>query len=160
MHESEKWKWICSVVSNSSWFHGLQPTRLLHPWDFPGKSTGVGCHCLLRQRSLVGHNSQGHKELETIEQLNTYTQLTKKQIQAGNKCLFAGSRRETFHSWQRSEGGSAYSKSGSSLRSSPGYSRASTPQKPKSAFFIALYSHLWLYWGLYPTTISLSLSKS
>ena len=28
--------------------HGLQPTRLLHPWDFPGTSTGVGCHCLLR----------------------------------------------------------------------------------------------------------------
>ena len=28
--------------------HGLQPTRLLHPWDFPGKSTRVGCHCLLR----------------------------------------------------------------------------------------------------------------
>ena len=27
--------------------HGLQPTRLLRPWDFPGKSTGVGCHCLL-----------------------------------------------------------------------------------------------------------------
>ena len=27
--------------------HGLQPTRLLHPWDFPAKSTGVGCHCLL-----------------------------------------------------------------------------------------------------------------
>ena len=25
----------------------LQPTRLLHPWDFPGKSTGVGCHILL-----------------------------------------------------------------------------------------------------------------
>ena len=24
---------------------GLQPTRLLHPWDFPGNSTGVGCHC-------------------------------------------------------------------------------------------------------------------
>ena len=22
-------------------------TRLLHPWDFPRKSTGVGCHCLL-----------------------------------------------------------------------------------------------------------------
>ena len=27
--------------------HGLQPSRLLHPWDFLGKSTGVGCHCLL-----------------------------------------------------------------------------------------------------------------
>ena len=28
--------------------HGLQPTRLLCPWDFPGKSTGVECHCLLQ----------------------------------------------------------------------------------------------------------------
>ena len=48
VHESEKWKWSHSVVSDSSRPHGLQPTRLLHPWDFPGKSTGVGCHCLLR----------------------------------------------------------------------------------------------------------------
>ena len=44
---SNAWKWSRSVVSNSSRTHGLQPTRLLHPWDFPGKSTGVGCHCLL-----------------------------------------------------------------------------------------------------------------
>ena len=43
-HETEKWKWSRSVVSNSSRSHGLQPTRLLCPWDFPGKSTGVGCH--------------------------------------------------------------------------------------------------------------------
>ena len=48
MHESEKWKWSCSVLSDSQRPHGLQPTRLLRPWDFPGKSTGVGCHCLLR----------------------------------------------------------------------------------------------------------------
>ena len=27
--------------------HGLQPTQLLRPWDFPGKSTGMGCLCLL-----------------------------------------------------------------------------------------------------------------
>ena len=47
MHESEKWKWSCSVVSDSLWPHGLQPTRLLHPWDFPGNNTGVGCHHLL-----------------------------------------------------------------------------------------------------------------
>ena len=37
-----------SVVSDSLRPHGLQPTRLLHPWDFLGKSTGVGCRCLLR----------------------------------------------------------------------------------------------------------------
>ena len=49
-HESEKWKWSCSVVSNPQWPHGLQPSRLLHPWDFPGKSTGVRCHCLLQLR--------------------------------------------------------------------------------------------------------------
>ena len=39
-----KWKWGRSVVSDSLRPHGLQPTRLLRPWDFPGKSTGVGCH--------------------------------------------------------------------------------------------------------------------
>ena len=49
---SNAWTWkgkVKSVVTDSSRPHGLQPTRLLHPWDFPGKSTGVGCHCLLRQ---------------------------------------------------------------------------------------------------------------
>ena len=48
MQESEKWKWSRSVVSESLRPHGLQPTRLLHPWDSPGKSAGVGCHCLLQ----------------------------------------------------------------------------------------------------------------
>ena len=52
MHESEKWKWSRSDVSDCSWPHGLQPTRLLRPWDFPGKSTGVGCQRLLRSLSL------------------------------------------------------------------------------------------------------------
>ena len=46
-----------SVVSDSSRPHGLQPTRLLHPWDFPGKSTGVGCHyslnCLLLSKGVA-----------------------------------------------------------------------------------------------------------
>ena len=36
-----------TVVSDSVRPRGLQPTRLLRPWDFTGKSTGVGCHCLL-----------------------------------------------------------------------------------------------------------------
>ena len=48
MHESEKWKWSCSVVSDPQRPHGLQPSRVLRPWDFPGKSTGVGCHFLLQ----------------------------------------------------------------------------------------------------------------
>ena len=48
VHESEKWKWSRSVVSNPQRPHGLQPSRLLCLWDFPGKSTGVGCHYLLQ----------------------------------------------------------------------------------------------------------------
>ena len=28
--------------------HRQQPARLLHPWDSPGKNTGVGCHFLLQ----------------------------------------------------------------------------------------------------------------
>ena len=49
-----KWKVKVKLVSRVRLLatHGLQPTRLLLPWDFPGnrtggKSTGVGCHCLL-----------------------------------------------------------------------------------------------------------------
>ena len=30
------------------WPHRRQPTRLLRPWDSPGKNTGVGCHFLLQ----------------------------------------------------------------------------------------------------------------
>ena len=40
-------------MSDPQQYHGLQPTRLLGPWDFPGKSTGVGCHCLLQQAILL-----------------------------------------------------------------------------------------------------------
>ena len=57
---SNAWKWKAKVKSLSHvrllatpW---LQPTRLLRPWDFPGKSTGVGCHCLLR--ALISHASK------------------------------------------------------------------------------------------------------
>ena len=36
------------VMLYSLWPHGLQPTRLLYPWNFPGKNTRVGCHFLLQ----------------------------------------------------------------------------------------------------------------
>ena len=43
---------VASVVSDSVRPHGLQPTRLLRPWDSPGKNTGVGCHFLLHRLRL------------------------------------------------------------------------------------------------------------
>ena len=50
-------QWSCSVVSDSLQSHGLEPTRLLHPWNFPGKSSGVGCHFLLQWLNELYYNS-------------------------------------------------------------------------------------------------------
>ena len=39
----------------------IEPTRLLRPWDFPGKSTGVGCYFLLHTKlsyiTMSGNNT-------------------------------------------------------------------------------------------------------
>ena len=42
---------VCSVapvMSDSFRPHGLQPARLLCPWDSPGQNTSMGCHALLQ----------------------------------------------------------------------------------------------------------------
>ena len=39
---------VASAVSDSVWPYGLQPVRLLCPWDSSGKNTRVGCHALLQ----------------------------------------------------------------------------------------------------------------
>ena len=46
------------VMFNSSRLYGLQPTRLLSPWDFPGKNTGVGCHFFLQRIFLTQRLNQ------------------------------------------------------------------------------------------------------
>ena len=64
MHPQPHWPlsfpWICTAPScQNVWVsvaqscptllpHGLEPTRLLCPWDFPGKNARVGCHFLLQ----------------------------------------------------------------------------------------------------------------
>ena len=72
-------------MSYSSRPHGLQPTRLLRPWDFPGKSTGVGCHCLLQKEYMlhqrisrllqVSGNQSGLEEKVPQGLLQGYTQV-------------------------------------------------------------------------------------
>ena len=50
-HISDSWCCVVlshSVMSNTLWPHGLYPTRLLCPWDFPGKNTGVDYHFFLQ----------------------------------------------------------------------------------------------------------------
>ena len=67
-------------MSDSLRPHGLQPTRLLCPWNNPGQNTGVGCHSLLqgifptqgsnlglqhRRQTLYHLNHQGSPREET-----------------------------------------------------------------------------------------------
>ena len=66
---SNAWKWSHSVVSDPQRPHGLQPTRLLRPWDFPGKSIRVGCHCLLQKQSKI-HETKTHRNKARNRQLN------------------------------------------------------------------------------------------
>ena len=67
------WKWKVKVKSLSrvpdpQRPHGLQPSRLLCPWDFPGKSTGVGCHCLLEAtvKRLPSMNQEALPNTESL----------------------------------------------------------------------------------------------
>ena len=67
---SNAWKWKVKVKSLSCvWLLAtplVQPTSLLHPWDFSGKSTGVGCHCLLHHDCIL------ISKLITLYTLNMY----------------------------------------------------------------------------------------
>ena len=47
------------VMSSSLRPHGLQPARLLRPWNSPGKNTGVGCHSLLQGIFLTQGSDPG-----------------------------------------------------------------------------------------------------
>ena len=55
-----------SVVFDSLHPHGLQPTRLLCPWDSPGKNTGVGCHALLQGIFLTQGSNPGLPDCRQI----------------------------------------------------------------------------------------------
>ena len=54
MHEREKWKWKWSRVRllATPWTAAYQAPPSM---DFPGKSTGVGCHCLLQPPLWVAY---------------------------------------------------------------------------------------------------------
>ena len=62
-------------MSDSSRPHGLQPTRLLCPWDFPGKSTGVSSDMKIRREGREreengregGRKKEGGKERKKEE---------------------------------------------------------------------------------------------
>ena len=47
-------------MSDSLQPHRQQPTRLLRPWDSPGKNTGMGCHFLLRCMKVKSESEVPH----------------------------------------------------------------------------------------------------
>ena len=56
----------CSVISDCLQPHGLQPVRLLSPWDFLGKNTGVDCHFLLQGIFLSQGSNPGLQHCRQI----------------------------------------------------------------------------------------------
>ena len=46
--------------------HGLQPARLLCPWNSPGKDTGVGCHSLLQEIFPIQESNLGLPQCRQI----------------------------------------------------------------------------------------------
>ena len=72
-------------MSDSSRPHGLQPSRLLHSWDFPGKSTGVGCHFLLQIPYIENPKDSTRKLLELI---NEYSKVAEYKINTQKSLAF------------------------------------------------------------------------
>ena len=44
--------------------HRRKPTRLLCPWDSPGKNTGVGCHFLLQCMKVKSESGEKKKKVK------------------------------------------------------------------------------------------------
>jgi len=74
-------------MSDSLRPHGLQPTSLLHPWDFPSKSTGVGCHRLLRFRWLLLFKKQKQKTLVNSKRNQSWIHIGRSDAEADTPIL-------------------------------------------------------------------------
>ena len=88
------------VMSDSSQPHGLYPVRLLCPWDFPDKNTGVNSHSLLQGIFLTQGLSPGVLHCRQILYYLSHqgrpskwlhpTRCTSKSVQQVQKCQAAG----------------------------------------------------------------------
>ena len=67
-------------MSDSVRPHRWQPTRLPHPWDSPGKNTGVGCH-FLPQCMKVKSEREDAQSCLTLIMLITFIKETQTWLQ-------------------------------------------------------------------------------
>ena len=56
-----------------------QPTRLPHPWDSPGKNTGVGCHFLLQCMKVKSESEVAQSCLNPKQSINSMQSLSSYQ---------------------------------------------------------------------------------
>ena len=57
-------------MSDSVRPHRQQPTRLPHPWDSPGKNTGVGCHFLLQIMKVKSESGVAQSSIDVLHGLS------------------------------------------------------------------------------------------
>ena len=108
-----------SVVSNSSQPHELQPTRLLCPWNFPGKNITVGCQFILwgawPQTNLdsslkLSHSSVNlgkfysivippESEMMTVTICLSYRPVMRSQWRDAHRCTVLALRKSTGSAW-------------------------------------------------------------
>ena len=103
--------------------YGLQPTRLLRPWDFPGRSTRVGCHCLLQHHLYQWPNLTAltmgemilggpdtirtrHITWYSFQKMHNHTSNRKDAIKKGQNCgtfcktTFTSTKAKTKKTWR------------------------------------------------------------
>ena len=73
-----------SVVSDSLQPHGWYPARLLCPWDFPGKNTGVCCHFLLCRMTCGSSEKMGTLDKSLILADTASSSLLPQRISMGS----------------------------------------------------------------------------
>ena len=73
------------VMSDSVRPQRRQPTRLPHPWDSPGKNTGVSCHFLLQCIHTNTEQLESLKSARQVGRLNIWEGLMLVlSVKAGN----------------------------------------------------------------------------
>ena len=134
-------------MSNSVWPHRQQPTRLRHPWDSPGKNTGVGCHFLLQWMKVKSESVVAQSCLTLSDAMDCSLPGSSfcgcQEPVWGTPPMAKVMRKEVRHTQRRDRASGV-----------PLEILEHLPPKPESAYFTALCSHLhlWLYGGLSPTT--------
>ena len=124
-------------MSDSVWPHRWQPTRLPDPWDSPGENCREPAYCIL---------SAALSTASSFRIWNSSTRILS---------LPGASVRNSAHDNGHEEGGSAYAKAGSSLRS-PLEILEHLPPKPESAYFLlCAFTYTSDFTGAVPHYLSL-----